>query len=638
MLVLTYPVFGLLAWLVVVEGQTVTVQIQSATPQYSITGHVEDGVNIFYGIPFSKPRTPPNRFALPEEYVHAANSNFNADVQHPECVQSTGDGSEDCLYLDVYVPSTASSSRKTHVMVWIHGGAWMSGSKNDYSGKWWAATTWNDDVDECVVVTVNYRMNILGFFESEGYPKNLGMHDNIMALGWIKNHISNFGGDENLVTIYGESAGGMEVLQLWASPAARGLFHRAIAQAPYVWSYEYGTGGPDESGYTNKLNRIQECMNAAMSQACAGLSGGVGNSQCTYQSPTLEQMKNVSCFGPWYGPMSDGGTLISDTFYGDICAKMDVGNGVPLLIGHNAFSINLWTFLGAASVKQTQMREWVEHFVSPLNNTCVFQELGDRFAESGMMQDPAMPPMFLHGNETLESRKTLYATQGVFFNMVSDAVSRLPNVYQFLYNESAKHASFNLCNNPLGAHTCEVPFVVTNVNEYNVSNGDQNINGGNDMDKVVQGNMRRVWAEFAKNGHPGWGDAEVGTFMEGTVVIKTTGAAFTPSIRKLLYQIMCNHNEIPQPCGYAATQTCGDIKTAYKLNRCCGSPSKPFEYPMRRLSATSDSAMHDSSTPSILHSMDLALQAAKANGGVANADKLAKTMGRLLAKYSVKQE
>merc|ERR1719384_2255702 len=99
-------------------------------------------------------------------------------------------------------------------MVWIHGGAWMSGSKNEYSGKFWASQQWTDEVDRVVVVTVNYRMNILGFPDLDGIHKNLAMQDNIMALTWVKNHIANFGGDTSHTTIYGESAGSMQVVQL----------------------------------------------------------------------------------------------------------------------------------------------------------------------------------------------------------------------------------------------------------------------------------------------------------------------------------------------------------------------------------------------------------------------------------------
>lgn len=630
-----------MACLVVVEAEEVTIQMQSATPQYSIIGHAEGGVNFFYGIPYSKPRTPPHRYELPEEYEHVESSTYMATEQHSECVQSSGHGSEDCHYLDLYVPATASSSSKAHVMVYIHGGSWMTGSKNDYSGRWWAAQKWNDDVEACLVATVNYRMNILGFPDFEGHSKNLGVHDTIMSLKWIKKHISDFGGDENLITIYGESAGGMMVLQLWASPAARGIFHRAISQAPYMWNFEWGTSRPGVTYHTQKVDKMLACMNSAMELSCASLPGGVDNSECTFQSPTLEQMKNASCFGSWYGPMSDGpmnenSTLISDTYYGDICSGMDVGSGVPLLVGHNSFSINLWTFLGATAGKEEQMRDWIGYFASPLNNTCIFQELGDRFAESGMMQDPALPPGF--GTGTLQSRKDLYAAQGVFFNMLSTAVARLPGVYHFLFNESARHESYNLCNNPMGAHTCEVPFILTAVTQYNASNPDQNIAGGDDMDTAVQANMRRVWAEFAHTGHPGWGEGEVGTFMDKTVVIRKDGASFAPPIARLMNKVLCDPYNIPPPCGYASTRTCADVKSAYKANGCCGSPSKPFEYPNRRLSATWDSAMDDSSTPSILHSMYLALQDAKAEGGVAKANKLAKQMDGLLAKYAVQQE
>lgn len=628
-----YAVFGLIVWLVVVEGEPVTKVMTTASPQYSITGNHDGDVNIFLGIPFSKPRTPPHRFEVPEPYIHVAGENFMATDQHGKCVQDTGEGSEDCLYMDVYAPEAASSSNKKMVMVWIHGGSWMNGGKNDYSGVLWASTQWAPEADLCVGVTLNYRMNMLGFPDLAGIPRNLAMYDNIAALTWIKNHISDLGGDENHVTIYGESAGSMQTAQLWASTAARGLFTAVASYGPYVWSYEFGKAYPDEQLHADKVQLMESCLQTAMVAACASMPNGINNAECTYQSPSTAQLVNASCFGTWVGPMHDGGLTISDTFYGDLCTKQDMGDGVPLLIGHNSFSMNLWTITGARAIKKFQMEYWTDLLVSPLNSTCVFQELGDRFEASGMMQDPAIPPFL--GTATLEEAKILYATTGVFFNMISEVFSRLPNVYQMLFNESAHHYNFNLCNNPMGAHACEVPFIVSQITAYNASNLDQNIAGGSPMDKVVQANMRRVLVMFGKTGNPGWKDDEVGTWMDHTLVIRTNGAAFAPPVANLLYQVMCEPVSIPPPCGTGATYTCGDIKRAFRNNQCCGSPDKPFDFPMRRLSAASNSDRFGSNNPSILHSIDLALQDAKATGGTAKANRLVKMMQSVLAKYVV---
>merc|ERR1740129_418507 len=168
---------------------------------------------------------------------------YDARIQHEDraCVTAQGGGSEDCLYLDVYMPVVIS---KAPVMFWIHGGSWMSGSKNEYSLKFWAKHEWVEGLGKTVGVAANYRMNMLGFPDLAGVPLNLAMHDHIMALGWVQKHISNFGGDPDLVTIFGESAGSMEILQLWASPNAQPFFARAISQSPYVWSYENGQATP----------------------------------------------------------------------------------------------------------------------------------------------------------------------------------------------------------------------------------------------------------------------------------------------------------------------------------------------------------------------------------------------------------
>jgi len=144
--------------------------------------------------------------------------------------------SEDCLFLNVW---TADGARNAPVLVWIHGGALTSGSSSErlYDGANLAA-------HGVVVVSINYRLGILGYLahpqlsaeSSDGVSGNYGLLDQIEALRWVKRNISAFGGDPAKVTIAGESAGALSVMYLMASPQARGLFSKAIAQSAYMIS------------------------------------------------------------------------------------------------------------------------------------------------------------------------------------------------------------------------------------------------------------------------------------------------------------------------------------------------------------------------------------------------------------------
>ena len=142
-----------------------------------------------------------------------------------------GPTSEDCLYLNVWTPREPAPAPRP-VMVWIHGGALTTGAGHlaVYGGQGFVRR-------DVVLVTLNYRLGALGFFAhpalGEDAPLNFGLLDQIAALRWVQANIAAFGGDPGQVTIFGESAGAQSVLALFASPQARGLFHRGIAQSPY---------------------------------------------------------------------------------------------------------------------------------------------------------------------------------------------------------------------------------------------------------------------------------------------------------------------------------------------------------------------------------------------------------------------
>ena len=136
---------------------------------------------------------------------------------------SSVDPGDDYLNVSVWAPEGADS---LPVMVWIHGGAFVRGANSvvTYDGSAFAR-------DGVVVVGINYRLGVPGFAVLEGAPTNLGLRDQIAALEWVRDNVAVFGGNPDDVTVFGESAGGMSVATLMASPAARGLFHRAVIQS-----------------------------------------------------------------------------------------------------------------------------------------------------------------------------------------------------------------------------------------------------------------------------------------------------------------------------------------------------------------------------------------------------------------------
>ncbi len=142
--------------------------------------------------------------------------------------------SEDCLTLNVWAAESVSTDAPRPVMVWVHGGAYMFGATSQpmYDGRSLASS------GEIVLVSVGYRVGALGFADlsrfstpEESFETNVALRDILFALAWVRDNIAGFGGDPGSVTLFGESAGGGIVTTLMTSPAARGLFHRAIAES-----------------------------------------------------------------------------------------------------------------------------------------------------------------------------------------------------------------------------------------------------------------------------------------------------------------------------------------------------------------------------------------------------------------------
>ncbi len=225
-------------------GTTTTPESTMEVPQLEsgpISGTLEDGVWTYLGIPYAAPPTGDLRWKEPQP-VKEWKETLICDEYGPSCPQPKDDWTgmmdvgytdEDCLYLNVWTPAE-SPDEKLPVMVWIHGGAFKSGSGSldVYDGH-------NLAEEDVVVVTINYRLGALGLMahpllseeSPNGVSGNYGLLDQVAALEWVQENIDAFGGDADNVTVFGESAGGMSILNLMASPLAEGLFDRAIVES-----------------------------------------------------------------------------------------------------------------------------------------------------------------------------------------------------------------------------------------------------------------------------------------------------------------------------------------------------------------------------------------------------------------------
>ncbi|KAM4012286.1 fatty acyl-CoA hydrolase precursor, medium chain-like [Anomaloglossus baeobatrachus] len=242
-------------------------------------------VHAFYGVPFAKPPVGPLRFAAPEpptawtsvreasDYAPMCLQDYHAMEQLLEAVKAKCDippASEDCLYLNIFTPADRVKGEKLPVMVFIHGGALVMGGAMMFEGSALGAH------ENLVVVSIQYRLGLLGFLSSgdDRAPGNYGFLDQVAALQWVQENIVDFGGDPDSVTIFGESAGGISISALVASPLAKGLFHRAIAESGVALMPGLVAKSKEESVfYSNIVANISGCAVDALVDCLKAKSG-----------------------------------------------------------------------------------------------------------------------------------------------------------------------------------------------------------------------------------------------------------------------------------------------------------------------------------------------------------------------------
>ena len=269
---------------------TPTVHIQNG----ALRGVVQDGMHAYLGIPYAKPPVGELRWRAPQPVTPWQNV-FKAERYGQQCSQNndlgafaTAGGSEDCLTLNVFVtPKNADKNAKRPVMVWIHGGSLFVGGASDYNPRKLA------EQGDAVVVTINYRLGIFGFFahpemQGKGPMANFGLLDQQLALDWVQQNIAQFGGDPNDVTIFGESSGGNSVVAQMASPWSKGKFQNVIAMSGAAIVRRFPAFGAPRP-----LDAAQK-----VGQDFAAKMGCSGNNQldCLRQLPATEILANQTPF------------------------------------------------------------------------------------------------------------------------------------------------------------------------------------------------------------------------------------------------------------------------------------------------------------------------------------------------------
>jgi len=312
-----------------------------ATTEYGpVRGTLEQGIRVFKGIRYGAD-TQQTRFAAPrppapwQEAQDA--SRFGASC--PQTPTANPGGlftswqpypvpplSEDCLFLNVWTPALDDARRP--VMVWFHGGGFASGSGSSraYDGTRLARR------GDVVVVTVNHRLNVFGYLALNHYGEGFedsaaaGVLDMVLALKWVRDNIAGFGGDPDTVMIFGESGGGAKVSTLMATPAAEGLFHRAVVQSGAMIRF------PDAQAARDAADRLVDKL---------GLTAGT--IEQIRELPVADIRAALAGTGAASAPTIDGRTLTRHPFEPDAAPG---GRNVPLMLGTNRTENSL--FMGAA--------------------------------------------------------------------------------------------------------------------------------------------------------------------------------------------------------------------------------------------------------------------------------------------------
>jgi para-nitrobenzyl esterase len=440
-----------------------------------VQGTVVDGVRVYKGVPFAAPPVGDLRWAPPQppkawKGVKKTVAYAPACMQHVIVERDLGldptPVSEDCLYLNVWTPAKSSSARLP-VMVWIYGGGFTIGgtSMPQYDGV-------NLAKKGVVYVSIAYRLGPLGFLadpeltkEQDGHSGNYGLLDQIAGLKWVQHNIAAFGGNPHKVTIFGESAGGISVSMLCASPLAKGLFQGAISEsggsfAPALVDHDAGENVPT-------LAQAEKTGEAFLSKL------GVSSIAEARKLSAEDIYKHVGpALGGGWWPNFDGYALLGDQYK---LYEEGKYNDTPILIGTNADE-------GALFVASTDMQKY---------KASVESDYGE-FARNILAAYPDT-------SETQALRSARDLARDSTFAWSTWSWARLQNsgggkkVFVYYFNHRPNYPDLPRYKDWGPAHGSEISFVFGNFTKGMPATPE---------DKKVSAQLMAYWTNFAKYGNP----------------------------------------------------------------------------------------------------------------------------------------
>jgi para-nitrobenzyl esterase len=449
-----------------------------------VRGATEAEVTVFKGIPYAAPpvgefRWRPPQPVSPWKGVRDA-TKFCADCPQRTFPGSTATTSEDCLFLNVWAPATATKKSKLPVMVWIHGGAFVGGSG---SGAGTAGTSFAKQ--GVILMTINYRLGRLGHFAfpalSQEHPEEFkgsyAYMDQIAALKWIQKNIAAFGGDPKNVTIFGFSAGGVSVHSLLTIPTAKGLFHKVISESGGGRDGVL-TGRPIKQENADPLYPVSAetiGMNFAKRH---GIEGTDAAALAKLRALSVEQIvdggqETNGQGGPrtYSGPILDGKLVVETA---ESAYKAGRQPGIPIIIGNCSAEI------GGPFVNNSNSKE------------ALFSLFGEFETEAKVAFDP-------NGDKEFAEVITKFNTDWVWGEpgrMTARAVvakGAPAYMFQFGYvppamRERARYGA---------GHGSEVSFVFNTLNARWGAQAE-----ATPEEKELANTMNTYWANFAKTGNP----------------------------------------------------------------------------------------------------------------------------------------
>lgn len=440
-----------------------------------LQGKTDGKVNTFLGIPYAAPPVGNLRWKPPRPPAKWSGVRMTTEFGY-HCMQGTVYGppdfpdpgpSEDCLFLNVWVP-LAHESAKLPVMVWIHGGGLAAGAG---SGR--AANGYNLATRGVIVVTLNYRLGIWGFLVHPELAKesghnsagNYGLMDQAAALRWVHDNIASFGGDPRNVTIFGESAGAQSVNAQMASPLARGLFRKAIAESGSV----FGAGGSD-------LMSARAESDPKLVKEKLGVST-LAELRAVPAEQLLKTFGDAPVAFKFQNVAADGYFLPEP-----VAAIFAAGkqNDVPLLVGWNHDEANVFF----ARTTPAPTADWMKERAK--------KDFGDKA--------DALLKLYPIDTDELMRRSALDYTSDTWISLLTwywpeaQIKTGKQPVYRFRFDQGPIPKDPKAPH--LGAyHSVEVQYVFGNL--------DANKNmEWTSADRQVSDIMQRYWTNFAKNGNP----------------------------------------------------------------------------------------------------------------------------------------